>query len=157
VLWWTKRLNSDGQQFHIILFLPIFYTIVCGNKTFEKGTSFSLSDAQSLNDWDNIDVGAVMSVLNKHLLVYGVKCHFQQYCSYIKVVRFSCVGNRSTRRKPPTFRKSLTKLYPIMLYRVHLAMVIILFLPIFYTIVCGNKTFEKGTSFSLSDAQSLND
>ena len=40
--WWTSMV--------IILFLPIFYTIVCGNKTFEKGTSFSLSDAQSLND-----------------------------------------------------------------------------------------------------------
>ena len=56
--WWKSTV--------IILFLPIFYTIVCGNKTFEKGTSFSLSDAQSLNDWDDIDVGAVMSVLNKH-------------------------------------------------------------------------------------------
>ena len=37
-------------------------------------------------------------------------------------VFFLCGGNRSTRRKPPTCRKSLTKLFHIMLYWVHLAM-----------------------------------
>jgi hypothetical protein len=37
-------------------------------------------------------------------------------------VAVNCIGrgNRSTRRKPPTCRKSLSKLYYIMLYRVHL-------------------------------------
>jgi hypothetical protein len=41
-------------------------------------------------------------------LVYGVKRHFQQYFSYIVVVSFIGGGNRSTRRKPETCRKSLT-------------------------------------------------
>ena len=40
---------------------------------------------------------------------YGVKRHFQQYFSYIVAVRFIGGGNRSPRRKQPTFRKSLTK------------------------------------------------
>ena len=39
---------------------------------------------------------------------------FKQYFSYIGG------GNQSTRRKQPTCRNSLTKLYHIMLYRVHL-------------------------------------
>ena len=41
-------------------------------------------------------------------LVYDVSRHFQQYFSYIVAV--SCIGegNLSTRRKPPTCRKSLT-------------------------------------------------
>jgi hypothetical protein len=42
--------------------------------------------------------------------------------SYIVAVSFIGGGNRSTRRKPQTCRKSLTKLYRIMLYRVHLMM-----------------------------------
>jgi hypothetical protein len=41
---------------------------------------------------------------------YGVKRHFQQYFSYIVAVSFIGGGNRSTRRKPPTCRKSLTNL-----------------------------------------------
>jgi hypothetical protein len=36
--------------------------------------------------------------------------HFQHYFSYIVAVSFIGGGNRSTRRKPPTFRRSLTKL-----------------------------------------------
>jgi hypothetical protein len=39
---------------------------------------------------------------------YGVKRPFQQYFSYIVVVSFIGGGNRSTRRKPQTCRKSLT-------------------------------------------------
>ena len=35
-------------------------------------------------------------------LVYGVKCHFQQYFSYIVAVSFIGGGNRRTERKPPT-------------------------------------------------------
>jgi len=38
----------------------------------------------------------------------GVWHHFQQYFSYILAVSFIGGGNRSTRRKPPTCRKSLT-------------------------------------------------
>ena len=41
-------------------------------------------------------------------LIYGVQCHFQQYFSYIVVVSFIDGGNRSTRRRPLTCRKSLT-------------------------------------------------
>ena len=41
-------------------------------------------------------------------LVYGVSCHFHQYFSYIVAVSFIGVGNQSTRRNPPTCRKSLT-------------------------------------------------
>jgi hypothetical protein len=37
-----------------------------------------------------------------------------QYFSYIVAVSFIGGGNRSIRRKPPTHRKSLTKLYNIM-------------------------------------------
>jgi hypothetical protein len=39
---------------------------------------------------------------------HGVKRHFQQYFSYIAPVRFIGGGNRSTCRKPPLCRKSLT-------------------------------------------------
>jgi len=38
---------------------------------------------------------------------YGVQCHFQQYFSYIMAVSFIGGENRSARRKPPTWRKSL--------------------------------------------------
>jgi len=34
--------------------------------------------------------------------------HFQQYFSYIVAVSFIGAGNRRTRRRPPTCRKSLT-------------------------------------------------
>ena len=54
-------------------------------------------------------------------LVYGVLKNFQQYFSYIAVVNFIGGGNRRTRKKPPTCRKSLTN-YHIMLYQVNLAM-----------------------------------
>ena len=40
--------------------------------------------------------------------VGGVKHHFQQYFSYIVGVRFIGGGNRSIRRKQPTYCKSLT-------------------------------------------------
>ena len=39
---------------------------------------------------------------------YGIKRHFQQYFSYIVVVNFIGGRNQSTRRKPQTYRKSLT-------------------------------------------------
>ena len=41
-------------------------------------------------------------------LCYGLQRHFQQYFSYIVTVSFIGGGNRRTRRKPPTSRKSLT-------------------------------------------------
>ena len=40
--------------------------------------------------------------------VYGVYRHFHQYFSYILVVIYIGGGNQTTRRKPPTCRKSLT-------------------------------------------------
>jgi len=39
--------------------------------------------------------------------VYGVSRHFQHYFSYIVAVSFIGGGNRRTRRKPQTCRKSL--------------------------------------------------
>ena len=44
-------------------------------------------------------------------VAYGIIRHLQQYFSHIVVASFSGGGNRSIRRKPPTFRKSLTNLY----------------------------------------------
>jgi hypothetical protein len=40
-------------------------------------------------------------------LVYGAQCRFQQYFSYIVAVSFIGGRNWSTRRKPPSCRKSL--------------------------------------------------
>jgi len=40
--------------------------------------------------------------------IYGVYRHFQKYYSYIVTVSLIGGGNRSTRRKSPTYRKSLT-------------------------------------------------
>jgi hypothetical protein len=54
-------------------------------------------------------------------LVNGVLRHFQQFVSYFVEASFIGVWNWNTQGKPPTCRKSLTKLYHIMLYRVHLA------------------------------------
>jgi len=48
-----------------------------------------------------------MLKFNFGLLVYGVECHFEQYIGYIVAVSLIGGGNRSTRRKPPTCRKSL--------------------------------------------------
>jgi hypothetical protein len=39
---------------------------------------------------------------------YGVQHHCQHYFSFIVAVSFNSGGNRNTRRKPPTCRKSLT-------------------------------------------------
>jgi hypothetical protein len=46
-------------------------------------------------------------------VAYGIKRHFQQYFSYILAVSFIGGGNRSTRRKPTTCRKSLTNFITI--------------------------------------------
>ena len=59
---------------------------------------------------------------NIHMHSYGVWHNFQQYFSYLVVLTFIGGGNRSTRRKPPTFRKWLIKPYHILLYRVHLTL-----------------------------------
>jgi len=44
-------------------------------------------------------------------LIIFVFRHFQQYFSYIVAVSFIGGGNRSTRRKPSTCRKSQTNLF----------------------------------------------
>ena len=56
------------------------------------------------------------------MLVYlfdGVKRHCQQYLIYIVAVSFIGGGNRRTRRKPPTCRKSQTLSHNV----VHLALI----------------------------------
>jgi hypothetical protein len=45
---------------------------------------------------------------SKYVYVYGVELHFQHYFSYIVAVSIICGGNRSTRVKLATCRKSLT-------------------------------------------------
>jgi hypothetical protein len=52
----------------------------------------------------DIDVSDQKTVTNKWL----EQCHFQQYFSYISWQSVLDGGNWSTRRKPPTSRKSLT-------------------------------------------------
>jgi hypothetical protein len=47
----------------------------------------------------------------------GVYCLFQQYFSYIVAVSFIGGGNRRTRKKTPTCRKSLTNLIIICKYK----------------------------------------
>jgi len=49
--------------------------------------------------------------------VVGIERHFQQYFSNIVAVSFI---DRWNRRKPPTWCKSLIKLYHTMFYQVHL-------------------------------------
>ena len=44
----------------------------------------------------------------KRFRFFGAQYHFQQYFSYIVAVNFNGGGNRRTRRKPLTHRKSLT-------------------------------------------------
>jgi len=47
-----------------------------------------------------------------HILIamclLNIQGHFQQYFNYIVAISFIGGGNRSTRRKPKTYRKSLT-------------------------------------------------
>ena len=46
------------------------------------------------------------SITIQNIQGYGVQRYFQQYFSYIMAVSFIGGGNRSTRRKPPTYRTS---------------------------------------------------
>jgi hypothetical protein len=56
-----------------------------------------------------IHIIAIAHVTKKiWLMAYGDSRHFQKYFSYIVVVSFIGGRNRSTKRKPPTGRKSLT-------------------------------------------------
>ena len=53
------------------------------------------------------DPGCFVPLHLKVCLFIAVKGHFQQYFSFILAVSFIGGGNRTTRRKPPTCRKSL--------------------------------------------------
>ena len=48
--------------------------------------------------------------LSNYIGCYGVQRHFQKYFSYNVAISFIGGENRSTRRKPPNCRKSLTDL-----------------------------------------------
>ena len=54
-----------------------------------------------------IHIIAIAHVIKKSM-AYGDSRHFQKYFSYIVVVSFIGGGNRNTKRKPSTGRKSLT-------------------------------------------------
>ena len=62
-----------------------------------------------------------------HNVVHLTLSRFEQYFSYIVVVSVIGGGNRSTRRKPQSCRKSL-KNFIIMLYRVHLIIIFLFFI-----------------------------
>jgi hypothetical protein len=55
-----------------------------------------------------LGVGRVLGIKVVRVVVFKLKCHFQQYFSYISEVSFIGEGNRKTWRQPPTCRKSLT-------------------------------------------------
>ena len=61
----------------------------------------------------NVDIPSMLYfhlisfALYQHLVGFGLWC-LTQYFSYIMAVSFINEWNRSTRRKPPTYRKSLT-------------------------------------------------
>ena len=61
-----------------------------------------------------VDIGCIVDRLSFLFIIEGKNCgvqrHFEQHFSYIVVVSFIGGGNRSIRRKPPTYRKSLTNL-----------------------------------------------
>ena len=83
--------------------MSIFSETVC-----DKGTTFVRNRIS-----DNIETNA-KTLFNENetrllrKIVYGVLRHFQQYFSYIVQGSFIGGRNQSTRRKPPTCRKSLT-------------------------------------------------
>jgi hypothetical protein len=59
-----------------------------------------------------VDIGCIVDRLSFLFIIEGKNCgvqrHFEQHFSHIVVVSFNDGGNRSIRRKPPTYCKSLT-------------------------------------------------
>jgi hypothetical protein len=88
--YWTKDRNTVSLK-------PLIGTLttrLSAEDCFRQWTKRERKDIDNLSGWFG--------------LVYGVYHHFQQYFSYTVTVSFIGGGNWSTRRKPPTCRKSLT-------------------------------------------------
>jgi len=101
-------------------FIYIFFSIIVpplqlqfqGNVSIDKSWNPELANKSTLAYQEKADnVSKMVSVAAVDCgfgFAYGVLRHFQQYFSYIVAFSFISGENRSTRRKPPTCRKSLT-------------------------------------------------
>ena len=98
----SDMFHLSYKHFHMSWSIRLY--IRCRHK------SFSYTDTHACTTYTNtfLLMKNIMLWVATMGLGYGVKRHFQQYLSYIVAVSFIGGGNRSTRSKPPTFRKSLT-------------------------------------------------
>jgi hypothetical protein len=97
-----------------------FCPSLCSNSTSKN--SFCLNNFSEIRYQLRDDSQAVWWMTTTYIRAYCGSWHkyilfvclmvfnatFKQYVSYIVAINFICGGNRRTRRKPPTCRKSLT-------------------------------------------------